>query len=231
MAEDHNGQSQDHIEDLEDFISEAEVIGLVKPLELEILIDGKNKVIDCYKKLVDRIVQDLDRIEKMLQAEDLEIKSQIEENRKSRKAIKDIMIIRQAISSLFNDLWQEHKQSLQSQAPDFNGLWQEYKHSPNFNDLAQQTSIFEQPGRARRIDGLKYALCELNGFCDHVSKDLCRFYIAINSNPKPRPKEIILDSLEKLKELMKQGEIPTYHVRMGLTIKVLEDLEPIVRSR
>lgn len=140
-------------------------------------------------------------------------------NKNFHKSIRPIFVIRQAINKLFNQLWDQHRDTV----PPY-----------DFNVLASKTKILKRPEliNDEHRKGLKYALYVINKLFDHVPIQLAEFYITLNEefHPKSKPSKIVIDNINLLKELIQKGSLPTYFSRTGLNRDILEQLEQAVNK-
>jgi len=211
-----NAQLYEHIDDSD---IATGIYDLVGQLDRE-HDDAHLRTIERYEKRISILDAEIVGLKKEMADDKRQINNGIQRGVLLDKALKEMAIVRQAMNRLFNDLWLEHQPTIQSLNPDF-------------DKLAQATTELKRPDRVWKSDGIKYALCVINGLCNHVPKDLCTFYIRLNDrcHPPINPKKVIIDSLDSLKGIINQGALPDYYKESGLTTKILCDLERIIRSR
>jgi len=139
------------------------------------------------------------------------------ERRAEREAYQKMAIIRQAINERFDALWSKHEPTILSLNPDF-------------NDLAKLTPLLKRPHLIKRSNGTKYALCILHDLCDHISKDLCNFYLSLNNSYHPiiKPDRVVFTAIADLKTIIKDGQI--HPMFPGLKVQTLSELERVIRG-
>jgi hypothetical protein len=204
----------EHSEQLQNFIFEHidhksdEGLDLINNLEDHYENKIRDRLIQ-HKKELNEVNNKIEEIQNKLDTE-LILNEQMKQDRiKYNKSIKNILILRQALNILFNDLWNKNKDLLLN---------------INFKDLANNTPELKRKNKINESEGLKYALSVLHDKCINIDKNICIIYIKLNDfcHPLVKPKQIILDGIHNIKNNLNSLE---YLREIGLTENLCDTLE------
>ncbi len=186
--------------------------------ELENFHDERLRTMtEKYTKIKNNIEKELNdykqETENLLRQLDIERENRI----KSNKSIHNMSVLRQALNRLVWTFAKKYTEIITSS--DFNTMTQSITYKTLINDSDDNTKL-----------GMKYALLILNSKFNegkHLSIDICSFYFTINKlyHPKIKPKTVINNSINELKDIIHNNLLPSHYSNLDISKSLLEEIQ------
>ncbi len=182
--------------------------------------DSLEKKFNSLEKKFNDIHQELNGYKKQSKDFLAQLDKEKENRIKSNKSIHDILTLRQALNILVWKYANYYTETISSfTLKDFNDMNQSITYKTLIEDSDDNTKL-----------GMKYALLILNDKFNkgkHLSSQMCLLYFKINKlhHPKIKPKTIINNSIDNLKNIIYDDILPNYYSGLELTKTLLTEIQ------